>query len=176
MGNAIAATLLLYAAWSSGVKLLIGLAALAFWVNLDPYIITSQLWIASALTSSKMPLSDGGAIEIKCRVWPLDVDFWNHLNNARYNRYLEYSRYHWLIRTGLGKAIRKLGVHWGLGGVFVRFRRELKPFQAFFVVTTLGGWDERSIYMEQTVETRSADASGADVRFVHAHATRAHGF
>lgn len=172
--NIVFALIALYVAILSESVIALITVALLTWNAVDPYIFVSQWWMLSALLSSKVPLSSGKSIEIKCRVNPIDVDWWGHLNNARYNRYLEYARYHWLIRSGLGKKIRKLGVVWGLGGVSVRFRRELRPFQTFYVVTKLGGWDDcaRSIYMEQFIETVELNnKNGKEVRFVHAHAT-----
>ncbi len=35
----------------------------------------------------------------------MDIDFWNHMNNARYARKFEWGRQHFLQRAGLRKAL-----------------------------------------------------------------------
>ena len=87
----------------------------------------------------------------RCR--PMDVDLWNHMNNARYARKFEWGRHHFLQRTGLHRAMatipppppssgnpgdgalgpaksgssrrRRRGVHYGFGTQAIRYRREV---------------------------------------------------
>ena len=72
----------------------------------------------------------------------------NHLTNSKYNQKLGRARIHFLEATGLLATMRKLKVKFGLGGVAIRFRREIRPAQRFRVETGVGSWDARSIYME----------------------------
>lgn len=86
-----------------------------------------------------------------CTCWgrPMDIDYWNHMNNARYARKFEWGRQHFLQRTGLGRALTtmrvvnkeeqrekesatkaggvssKRGVHFGFGSLVIRYRREV---------------------------------------------------
>lgn len=94
------------------------------------------------------------------RVWPRDVDHMSHMNNARYLNKLEHGRLGFLVHSGLHSALVRARVPYGLGGVAVRFRREIRPFQSFELKTRLAGWDKRSFYLEQTMEISS---------FVHAY-------
>ena len=74
----------------------------------------------------------------------MDIDYWNHMNNARYARKFEWGRQHFLQRTGLGRALTtfrmnkeeqrdgsmkvvssKRGVHFGFGSLAIRYRREV---------------------------------------------------
>ena len=82
------------------------------------------------------------------RVWLSDVDLFMHMNNCRYYQRCEEGRYHFLMRSGVGALMYKKGHKAGVAGCVVRFRRELKPLQAFQVKTSLAGWDERSFFIE----------------------------
>ena len=130
------------------------------------YVISCFYYWTVSLMSSRVPFSS--AVSVNMVVWPSDVDWWNHMNNARYNRKLEWARVNFFIRTGVGRAMRELGAKWGLAGVALRFRRELRPFASFTIVSKYAGCDDatRSVYIEHCIETR--DAGGK--RFVHAHA------
>ena len=143
-------------------------SALAFaWTDMA-YSMSSVWYWMIALISSRVSLSAADCIEIRCRVWPSDIDWLGHMNNAKYARKLEWARLIYVIRSGVGRAMRKLGVSWGFGGVSIRFRRELRLFAAFYVTSTYAGCDNatRSFYIEHRMETRDADGNV----FVHAHA------
>jgi len=77
----------------------------------------------------------------ECRVWPGDVDTLMHMNNARYNRRAEWSGSAlqakcglWLRNPGL-KIFKKMG----MSGSYLRFRKEIQPFQAFKVISKYAG-------------------------------------
>jgi acyl-CoA thioesterase FadM len=95
------------------------------------------------------------------RVWISDVDLWRHLNNCRYYQRCEEGRFHFLFRSGLGAFMHKRKYVAGLAGCLLRFRRELRPLQAFRVQTRLIGWDDRSFFLEHKFFATDG--------FVHAH-------
>lgn len=135
----------------------------------DMWYSMSSVWCwATALMRSRVSLPAADCIEMRCLVWPSDIDWWGHMNNAIYARKLEWARIHFLIRSGMARAQRKLGVSWGLGGVSIRFRRELRLFASVYITSTYAGCDDatRSFYIEHRMETRDADGNA----FVHAHA------
>jgi acyl-CoA thioesterase FadM len=88
--------------------------------------------------------------ECRFRVWPHDIDLFGHMNNGRYLQIMDVARMDWMLRTGVINAMRSN--RWGavLGGGVVRFRRSLKPLQAYRVRTRLICWDERWFYHEHT--------------------------
>ena len=93
---------------------------------------------------------------LKGRVWLTDLDFNIHMNNSRYLAVMDLGRFDHVLRTGLMRMfIRK---RWQplLGAVSVRFRRALKPFEAFTVHTRFVGWDDRRAYYEHWIETKDA--------------------
>eukprot|EP00941_MAST-03F_sp_MAST-3F-sp1_P002075 g2075.t1 len=109
-------------------------------------------------TDKSVLLRKGFAYETRC--WPDQLDFWFHMNNCVYNRWCELGRFHFLLRSGVQKKMKEMKIKAGLSGVAIRFRREIKAFQKFKVVTTLAGWDERSFYLEHQFIIN---------KFIHAH-------
>jgi acyl-CoA thioesterase FadM len=99
------------------------------------------------------PLPRIGVLEtdvLNLRVWPNDVDFNFHLNNARYLSVMDYGRIHLLARGGVLKPALK--ARWApvVGAVWITYRRSLPLWARYQLATRLVCWDERWFYMEQT--------------------------
>ncbi len=108
---------------------------------------------ALVLRQALAPLPRIGTLEtdvLSLRVWPNDVDFNLHLNNARYLSVMDYGRVHLLARVGLLTPILK--ARWApvVGGVWITYRRSLPLWARYQLATRLVCWDERWFYMEQT--------------------------
>jgi acyl-CoA thioesterase FadM len=98
------------------------------------------------------PLPRIGALEedvLRLRVWPSDIDFNLHLNNARYLSAMDYARVHLLARGGVLRPILK--ERWApvVGAVWITYRRSLALNARYELATRLVGWDSRWFYMEQ---------------------------
>jgi acyl-CoA thioesterase FadM len=87
---------------------------------------------------------------LKLRVWPNDIDFNFHLNNARYLNVMDYGRIHLLARTGLLGPVLKARWTPVVGGVWITYRRSLGLWARYQLATRLVSWDERWFYFEQT--------------------------
>jgi acyl-CoA thioesterase FadM len=87
---------------------------------------------------------------IKMRVWPNDIDFNLHLNNARYLSVMDYGRIRLLARTGLLRPVLKARYAPVVGSVWITYRRSLPLWARFQLSTRVACWDERWFYMEQT--------------------------
>lgn len=91
------------------------------------------------------------------RVAPLDLDLSTghlHQNNVRYFDQLQPERVKFLFRSGLIPALYRHGLRMALADMHVRFRRELRPGQAYEIVTKLCGWsDSDAVYLECTFVT-----------------------
>ena len=87
---------------------------------------------------------------LEMRVWPNDIDFNLHLNNARYLSMMDYGRMHLLARTQVLEHV--LRSRWTplVGAVWMTYRRSLALFARFTLGSRLVCWDERWFYMEQT--------------------------
>jgi len=85
------------------------------------------------------------------RCWPQDIDIFLEMNNGRILTILDLGRTVLAKRVGLLQALKDNG--WGLtmAGVSVRYRRRIRPFVKFRVVSRTLGWDDKFFYLEQTI-------------------------
>ena len=86
---------------------------------------------------------------VRLRVWPQDIDFNFHLNNARYLSFMDYGRIHLMAATGiLTPAIRH---RWQplVGSISITYRRSLGFLAPFDLSSRMLCWDEKWMYMEQ---------------------------
>lgn len=85
------------------------------------------------------------------RCWPQDIDGFLEMNNGRILTILDLGRIILARRVGLLKALRDN--RWGLtmAGVSVRYRRRIRPFVKFRVVSRAVGWDEKFFYLDQSI-------------------------
>ncbi|AUH65237.1 acyl-CoA thioesterase [Paracoccus zhejiangensis] len=83
--------------------------------------------------------------------WPWDLDPWIELNNGRTLTLYDLGRIPLASRTGLIGTLKTRG--WGItvAGNSVRYRRRIKAFQRFTMLSRAIGWDDRFIYMEQSM-------------------------
>lgn len=86
--------------------------------------------------------------------WPWDLDPWIELNNGRTLTLYDLGRIPMAQRTGLIGILRDNG--WGItvAGSSVRYRRRIRAFHRFSMVSRVLGWDDKFIYMEQTMWRR----------------------
>lgn len=85
------------------------------------------------------------------RCWPWDLDPWIELNNGRTLTLYDLGRVPMVVRNGTIGIIRKQG--WGLtvAGNTVRYRRRIRAFDRFTMVSNNLGWDARFFYMQQSI-------------------------
>ena len=84
------------------------------------------------------------------RVWPHDLDLSLHMNNGRYLTLMDLGRTDILLRSGLWREVWRQKWTPIASAITIRFRRELRPFQAFRLETRLVCWDATLVVMEQT--------------------------
>ncbi|MFT4013885.1 MAG: acyl-CoA thioesterase [Paracoccus sp. (in: a-proteobacteria)] len=88
------------------------------------------------------------------RCWPWDLDPWIELNNGRTLTLYDLGRVPMAIRAGIMGTLRERG--WGItvAGNSVRYRRRIRAFHRFTMVSRTLGWDGRFLYMEQSMWRR----------------------
>jgi acyl-CoA thioesterase FadM len=99
------------------------------------------------------PLPSLGVLEVDrlaLRVWPNDIDFNLHMNNARYLSLMDYGRVHHLARIGLLNHVVRSRWKPMVGAVWITYRRSLPVFARFTLASRVVCWDERWFYFEQT--------------------------
>ncbi|MCI2395771.1 thioesterase family protein [Aliiroseovarius sediminis] len=83
--------------------------------------------------------------------WPWDIDLWRELNNGRTLTLYDLGRIPLAGRTGLTRMLIKN--RWGLtmAGASVRYRKRIRTFVRFEMHSRVVGWDDRFIYVEQSM-------------------------
>jgi acyl-CoA thioesterase FadM len=117
---------------------------------------------ALAIRQQMWPLAPLGVLDedrLRMHVWPNDIDFNLHLNNARYLNIMDYARIHLLARTRLLDRIIRWRWQPMVGAVWITYRRSLPVFSAFELTSRLVCWDERWFYIEQTFGGREGLAA-----------------
>ncbi|RYG60098.1 MAG: acyl-CoA thioesterase [Alphaproteobacteria bacterium] len=84
------------------------------------------------------------------RCWPADLDTLLHMNNSRYLAIMDIARIDLITRCGLWKKLRSRGHYPIVEAQTIRYRKSIKLFQRFTIVTHIQGWDEKSFYLTQT--------------------------
>lgn len=85
------------------------------------------------------------------RVWPWDLDPWWELNNGRTLTLYDLGRIPMAIRLGIVDTMKRNGWGFTVAGNSVRYRRRIQLFHRFTQVSRTLGWDDRFLYMEQSM-------------------------
>ena len=96
--------------------------------------------------------------------WPWDIDPWMELNNGRALTLYDLGRMTLASRSGLFDVLRREG--WGMtvAGSSVRYRRRVRPFDRIEMHSRLIGWDDRWMYLSQSMWVSGECASEAMLR------------
>ncbi|MCH2094154.1 MAG: thioesterase family protein [Rhodobacteraceae bacterium] len=91
--------------------------------------------------------------------WPWDIDPWCELNNGRTLTLYDLGRLPMARRSGLIRLL--INNKWSItiAGASVRYRRRIRMFERIEMRSRVVGWDERFIYMEQSMWKRSGDCA-----------------
>lgn len=80
------------------------------------------------------------------RVGLTDLDFNFHMNNSKFLKLADLSRFDFILRTGIWRLMLKYKWQPVVGGITVRFRHSLSPFARFKIKTIIYGWDDKWCY------------------------------
>lgn len=83
------------------------------------------------------------------RVWPSDLDIFNHMNNGIYLSLLDLGRFDTLKRSGSWAKAKRAKLHPVVVGETITFRKSLAPWQAFSIETALLGWNDMAFFIQQ---------------------------
>jgi len=109
-----------------------------------------QLW--RHRNDPPLPLTGCHVSHHYCLPW--DIDLWAELNNGRTLTLYDLGRIPLAGRVGLIGVLRREG--WGLtiAGASIRYRRRVRVFERVEMRSRLIGWDDRFMYLEQSMWTR----------------------
>lgn len=112
----------------------------------------------------KDKVSIGQAVETTfyCRPW--DLDMFMEMNNGRVLTLYDLGRFELAARSGLMTVLRQQ--RWGLvvAGASVRYRKRVKLFDKVTMHTQIAGFDERWIYIVQSMWVRGEATSSVLLR------------
>jgi acyl-CoA thioesterase FadM len=103
---------------------------------------------------------------MRLRVLPTDMDLNFHLNDGRFISLTGLARIDLMLGTGLLRRAIKRGWYPVVGGVTIRYRREIKAFEEFSLRSRLAGWDDKWMYFEHRFEKNGELAALAYARGV----------
>jgi YbgC/YbaW family acyl-CoA thioester hydrolase len=116
----------------------------------------------TSLLRSPIGLLDSSTLRF--RVWPTDLDINLHMTNARYLSFMDLGRTDLLLRAGMLEMLRRERWKPVVGNIDIKYRRPLMPFQSFEIHTRLLCWDEKWLYLEQSLESDKGVHATATVR------------
>ncbi len=90
---------------------------------------------------------------------PWDIDMFLELNNGRVLSLYDLGRFQMAQRLGMIAAIRRMGWALSIAGVSVRYRRRITAFERFEVRSRFLCWDERFLYLEQSMWKRNGECA-----------------
>lgn len=108
--------------------------------------------VKEVLKARRMPpLAPLGTHVSYHRCWPQDIDNYIEMNNGRILTILDLGRTGLAQRVGILSALARN--RWGLtvAGNSVMYRKRIRPFVKFRVVSKCVGWDEKFMYLEQSL-------------------------
>jgi acyl-CoA thioesterase FadM len=113
--------------------------------------------IFSASKRSKVPTL--GPCRSAFRVLPNDLDILRHMNNGRYFSIMDLARVDLMARSGLWPRLNQQGWYPVVVQESMIFRKSLKLWDRYTVRTTVLGWDDKHIVMEQSFHRDEAEVA-----------------
>ena len=98
------------------------------------------------------------------RVLPTDLDVMLHMNNGVYLSLMDLARVDLLRRSRLFEPVRERGWYPVVTAQTIQYRRSLKLFQRFSIVTRVLSWTDKSILIEQRFERGAETVAYALIR------------
>ncbi len=125
-------------------------------------LLFRTLWKALTL-KLRPPLDPLGTSVLVFRVWPNDLDVNIHMNNGRFLSVMDLGRFDLSFRTRLGRVMLRNRWQALVGGVTIRYRRSLDPFERYELRTRILGWDAKWFFLEQRFLKRGGDLAAEGV-------------
>lgn len=91
--------------------------------------------------------------------WPWDLDLMMELNNGRTLTLYDLGRFMAAYRVGLFRALHRQKWSMAMAGCTVRYRRRIRGFERFEMRSRLVAWDDRFLYLEQSIWKRDGECA-----------------
>jgi acyl-CoA thioesterase FadM len=115
-----------------------------------------------AKQAKPLPFDGISKISFICRPW--DIDMFMEMNNGRILTLYDLGRFDLAIRGGLMKTLK--ANNWGLvvAGSTTRYRKRVRMFDKVTMHTQMTGFDERWIYISQSMWVKGEPCSSVLLR------------
>jgi len=102
------------------------------------------------------------------RVWPSDLDTFNHMNNGKYGSLMDLGRLDLWLRSGTWQECVNRGWYPVVVAETITFRKSLAPRQKFEIESRVAGWDKEAFYVDTrfTVNGEIYTQTWARLRFL----------
>ena len=112
----------------------------------------------------RSPVPPLGPCHTPYRVWPTDLDVFMHVNNGVYLSMMDLARVDLMQRSGLMREINARGWYPVVTAQTIQYRRSLKLFERFEIVTRVLAWNDKAILLEQRFERGSETVAHGLIR------------
>lgn len=99
--------------------------------------------------ASKLDLFDWHVTTLTC--WPWDIDVFLEMNNGRTLTLYDLGRFGLFQRLGTVDMMKRNKWSATIAGASIRYRRRVWALQRVEVHSRMVGWDERFVYIEQSM-------------------------
>jgi acyl-CoA thioesterase FadM len=123
-----------------------------------------RLFWLSLVSRFRKPCSVLGPCETPFRCSLFDLDILRHMNNGKYLSILDLARVDLMNRAGLSQELRARGFYPVVVAETIRFRKSIRAFESFTVVTKVIGWDEKAFIVEQSFMKKGVLIADAVIR------------
>jgi YbgC/YbaW family acyl-CoA thioester hydrolase len=93
-----------------------------------------------------------------------DCDWLNHINNARYLEFLDAGRVDLFLRLGIMEKASREKWHMVVGGLQIRYRKEVRRGAKFTLISQFLRIDGKSMVVEQKIYVGDVEATAAEVQ------------
>jgi len=118
--------------------------------------------LLKAKRQPRISFAQSSEMSFICRPW--DIDMFLEMNNGRILTLYDLGRFDLAVRTGLSQALKQN--QWGLvvAGSTVRYRKRVRMFDKVSIKTQLAGFDERWVYLTQSMWVKGEPCSSILLR------------
>lgn len=107
-----------------------------------------MLWCILIQPFTGKPEIPHGVSRLKFRVMPHDLDAVGHMNNGRYLTIADLGRFDLVLASGLWRQVVKHRWMPVASTIAIRYRREMRLFEPFWLETRVIGWSDTVIVIE----------------------------
>jgi acyl-CoA thioesterase FadM len=135
-------------------------------------VLLFRFLLVMLLSRFRRRIAPLGEARLRFTVLPTDCDLNFHLNAGRYISFMDVARVELLGRMRLFRKVIKAGWRPINGGMIIRYRRSILPFERFDLRSRVIGWDEKWIYFEHILERNGELCAIANARGLFRHGKR----